>query len=155
MRKVKEEGESGWKCCPMPGGDWQSRRAPEQPPALLPDPHIPWWNKMSRWRLVTGCCFFQLLPGIVPKLNAERTPLFSKVKPPCCSIFFFASSICREKGKKRRVFKVTKLERSLKEPDSLYSALWRSVTRGPNWAFTFNRCSSVSSCVNAHGKIVG
>jgi hypothetical protein len=64
------------------------------------------------------------LLGTVPKLNAERTPLFSNVMPPCCSIFFFASSILKEMGGGgggRRVLKVTKLEITLTELDSLYT----------------------------------
>lgn len=139
----------------MAGNNWHSRRAPKSSP-LHSSPWPPCSSgevKMSSWHLVTWCSFFQLLLGIVPKLNAERTPLFSKVKPPCCSIFFFASGRYQEKGEKRRVFKVTKLKTTSKEPDSLYLTLLVLIIL-PHWALAFNRHSSVSSYVYYCGKIV-
>ena len=88
------------RCCWMPSGHWHSRWRQEQPLPSSADPLLP----------VDAQCNHDVWPadlqlvGIVPKLNAERTPLFSKVKPPCCSIFFFASRICKRKqGKEKSI----------------------------------------------------
>lgn len=121
-----QRGRGEWiKVLPKAGSNWHSKRVPKSSPLhSSPGPQRSSGEvKTSSWHLVTWCSFFQLLLGRVPKLNAERTPLFSKVKPPCCSIFFFASGRYQEKGEKRRVFKVTKLKTTSKEPDSLYLTL--------------------------------
>lgn len=62
----------------------------------------PWHSHSGAQGIVASMCSAlslpQLLLGTAPKLNADKTPLFSNVTPPCCSMFFLASSIFQKKG---------------------------------------------------------